>query len=355
MKNVIDLGNVAVSQGFDPDINTISRLEGPTDFILGANEPLRPGFLQVANEERFIEANFSEPLTTYAVGYRDSENMEALLEFVCPKVLVGRRFEYVVYSNIEEFLSDAASVSTVNDVRAIGAPFKRIEYTSSKSTGSTLNKGLTIRVDLDNMDGLPNWRQIYTAKIIRRLLRNELYRAVLLLSAAATSTSVTWSQVTNQDPDADLINAMTNFGNGMGMVPNRAMYGLQAWNQRAFTFRKLLTAGSLASAGMDEEELAGLVGLQDVMVNKARYQSSFVTTSLKSFILGETVLVYMAEANQTPEDASNIKRFVSPTIGGQPMRVYEQVVNSKLVDITVEHYSNIVVTSTLGIQKLAVS
>ena len=37
------------------------------------------------------------------------------------------------------------------------------------------------------------------------------------------------------------------------------------------------------------------------------------------------------------------------------MRVYEQQVNMKLVDITVEHYSNIVVTSTLGIQKLSVS
>jgi hypothetical protein len=50
-----------------------------------------------------------------------------------------------------------------------------------------------------------------------------------------------------------------------------------------------------------------------------------------------------------------VKRFVSNTQGGTPFRVFRQVVNAKLVDITVEHYSNILPTATLGVQMATIA
>jgi hypothetical protein len=55
------------------------------------------------------------------------------------------------------------------------------------------------------------------------------------------------------------------------------------------------------------------------------------------------------------DDATNLKRFWSAVEGGEKYRVYEQQVNSKMIDLTVEHYSNIVLTSQIGIRKLTIS
>jgi hypothetical protein len=53
------------------------------------------------------------------------------------------------------------------------------------------------------------------------------------------------------------------------------------------------------------------------------------------------------------DDPSNVKRFWTPTSAGV-VAVYREEF-PKYVDITVEHYSNIVVTSTLGIEMLTIS
>lgn len=305
-----------------------------------------PGEIYLANAARFIEANFSEPLTQYAIGWRDPGKLEALLEFMAPKVPTSRRFEFAKATNAEEFMSET------DDLRAIGSDFKRIEYTSDKQTDKTLNKGLTIRVDMDNVTEQPNWREQYTGRIMRRLLRNECRRSFALLDAAATATgNQAWSANFNLDPDQTVGDQVIAFQDIAGIAPSRGLFGVKAWQYRRRCFRAQNNAGGFASAKMNEQEVADFLGLDSVMVSRERYQSS---AALKSKIIGDSVYLYFAEANQTNEDPSNIKRFVSPTLGGTPFRVYEQQVNAKLIDITVEHYSNIVVCSTLGIQKIPI-
>ena len=44
---------------------------------------LEPGQLYLANESRFNSAFFSEPLTTYATGWRDPHKIEELLDRAC--------------------------------------------------------------------------------------------------------------------------------------------------------------------------------------------------------------------------------------------------------------------------------
>ena len=46
---------------------------------------------------------------------------------------------------------------------------------------------------------------------------------------------------------------------------------------------------------------------------------------------------------------------MSNTDAGQPFAVYVQPYGAKLWDVTVEHYSNIIVTSTLGLRALEIS
>ncbi len=316
----------------------------PIQVDLGINNSA--GQIYFANTARFTEAHFSQPLTAFATGWRDPNDIEKTLEFVAPRVPVARRFEFAQATNAEEFLSET------DDVRAIGADFKRVEFTSSKVNSKTLNKGLTIRIDEEQVAEMPNWREIYTGRLMRRLLRNELRRGVTLLAAAATNTAKTWDTSAGKDPDQDQATEVLAFGDAAGVSPNRALYGLQAWHLRRGSFRAQNNAAGYASAAMTEADVAGYLGLDGLLVSKERYQSG---AAAKTRVTGAITLLYLAEANQSPEDPSNIKRFVSMTEGGTPFRVYEQRVSAKLTDISVEHNSLIVVTSTLGIRKLTIS
>lgn len=308
---------------------------------------LVPGEVYLANESRLVEANFSQPLTAYALGWRDPSNILDTLNFIAPEVPTTRRFEFAKHVNAEQFLSEA------DDLRAIGASFKRVDYTSEKQTAKTLNKGLTIRVDLDNVTGMTSWRNIYTARILQRLYRNELRRALAILAGAATSTgNFAWGGSTAMDADLDLINELILARDSSGIAMNRVLFGDQAWAYRLKALRGLESAGGFSNAALTPEQLAMFLGVDRVHISRERYQSAAAS---KSKVVGASVYLFYGQDGLTPEDPSNIKRFTSPTEGGQKFRVYEQQVNAKLVDITVEHYSIILATSTLGIRELPIT
>jgi hypothetical protein len=310
------------------------------------NGQIQPGQVCLANESRFNSAFFSEPLTAYATGWRDPNNIESMLDFIAPPVQVGRRFEYKKADNAEAFLLD------VDDIRAIGSDFKRVEYKGSSNNDKTTNKGLTVRVDLDIAGEMANWRELYTARLLQRLLRSELSRAMGQLLTAATNTAKTWDTTAGKDPDQDIISELLASVDAMGLRANRVVFGDVAWNKRLLAHRAQTSAGGYASAGLSPDELAGFLGVDGVRISRERYQSS---AAAKGKIVPDVVLVFYGLEAPTPEDATHAKRFWSAVEGGGKYRVYEQQVSSKMVDLTVEHYSNVIVTSSLGLRKLTIS
>jgi hypothetical protein len=305
-----------------------------------------PGQFALANESRFNAAFFSEPLTAYAAGWRDPNNIEALLDFVAPPVQVGRRFEYKKADNNEAFLSDT------DDSRAIGADFKRVEYRGSSVSDKTTNRGLTIRVDLDMAGDIPNWRELYTARLLQRVLRSELRRAIDTLTGGATNVAKTWDNSAGKDPDQDLLTELLAAVDASGVRPNRVLFGDVAWNKRMIAHRAQASAGGFASSGLTAEQLASYLGVDGVRVSRERYQSAAAT---KSKVVPDIVLLFYGLDGATTEDATHTKRFWSAPEGGGKFRVYENQVNSKLVDITVEHYSSVLLTSNVGLRKLTIS
>lgn len=298
-----------------------------------------------ANASLLTEGYFSEPLTAYATGWRDPNNIEETLRFYAPEVSVNRRFEYAQHTNAEEFYSES------DDERAIGADFGAVEYTSNKVNAKTANRGLKICVDLDEVADKDGWREQYTGKLLRRLRRNSLRRAIALLSAAAVNTAKTWDVTAGKDPDQDLIAELITATTASGVSPNRVGFGDTAFSKRLLAHRAQNTAGGFASAGLTADQVAAFLGVDRVHVSKER----FSTGGAKQEILGNLVLLFHAMDSLDQEDSSNIKRFVSPTAGGGNVRVYEREVNAKNYEIVVEHYELIAITSTLGIRKLTVS
>ena len=309
------------------------------------------GQILFANDSRFMETYFSEPLTNYAVGWRDPNNIEATLNFIAPPVVVGRRFEWKKAANAEEFLSEV-----VDDQRAIGSDFKRVEFTASDVTDKTINKGLTYIADLDNVSG-PNWQNDKVAKLMRRLYRNEFRRGITALSAAGTNNALTWDTTAGKNPDRDLLTDLLTATTATGIRPNRILYGDTAWNKRGLSYEG--QSGTSTAFGMianySPEQLAARLMVDQVLVSRERYQTS---SAAKSEIVSNLIFGFYAEDGVDTEDPSNIKRFVSAFSGEQGgglVRVFVQQLSAKLVAITVEHYSKIIVTYSGGLRKWTVS
>ena len=314
-----------------------------------------------ANDSRFLETFYSEPLTNYLVGWRDPNDIEATLAFFAPAVPVNRRFEWKAANNSEEFLSEV-----VGDSRAIGADFKRVVYTATDVQDKTYNRGLTMIVDLDNVagantgistDAVPPWQQQRVAKLTRRLYRNSFRRAITAIAAAAVSAPYTWDKTAGVNPDVDVQQELINAANLTGVRPNRVAYGDTAflYRQEAYGAQNN-PAGYLGYMAQNAEaSLAAALQVDRVKISRERYQSS---TAAKSEILGANVYAFFAQDDVDTEDPSNIKRFVSmfdAEQGGGLFRVYVQQLSSKLVAITVEFYEKIVITYAGGIRKLAIT
>ena len=294
------------------------------------------GVICAANESRFTSGHYSEQLTGYTVGWKDPENIDALLQKLFPEVPVARRFDFKKADNAQAFLSE------VDDLRPIGSPFKRVEYTGTSADGKTLNKGLTMRVDHDSVEDVDAEVNQAIERLMGRLQRNELRRGVAILEANHATAAVVFSATTNPD---GLIRAMLKDSTDTtGVRPNVVVYGEAAFDLRldAYEAPGRENGGNRAEKTLDE--LARYFMVDTVEVVKARYQS---TATDKAPIVPSTVYGYLALPGIGKDDPSAIKRFTSKARGGQKYGVYK-VEHEKFTDVSVEMYSNIIYTG-LGI------
>jgi hypothetical protein len=183
------------------------------------------GLICAANEARFESTHYSKGLSGYTVGWRDPENLDALLDDLFPQISSGRRIEFKRATNADQFLSET------DDVRAINAMFKRVETQGDTVLAKTLNKGLTVRVDHDEIDEADgDWQQMYVAWLTQRLLRNDFRRGIALIDAAATNVAKVWGA--NSNPDGDLRGMLKLGADATGMRPNTVMIGEACWDLR---------------------------------------------------------------------------------------------------------------------------
>ena len=330
--------------------NSVRRIEDRTLVPVYRGADNQHERISEFNADIATEAFFSTPLTDYAVGYNDTADLDRELEFFAPEVAVTPRFEYAVHDNAEAFLSDGD-----DDERPAKGDFKDVEYTETKVNETTSNRGLQITLDMDKIRGRSDWEEHYTAKLLKRIKRNSLRRAITMLSAAATNTAKTWDTSAGKDPDGDVLAELLLGAVKSGIKPSRVGYGDTAFTKRLLSHRAQDTNGGATSAGMSLPELAAMLGVDEVFRSLARFTSSATD---RAEVLGNLVLMFTAASGVDTEDASNIKRFYSlgdPEEGGGRYQVYSARISAKRHVIAVGHYERIAITSTLGIRKFTVS
>jgi hypothetical protein len=307
---------------------------------------LTPGVIFLANESRFFSSTFSEPLTTVATMWADPEGLKSILDFVAPQVSAARRFEFAILDNAQAVPADT------DDARAIGSDFKRVDVPTPHEYGATKNRGLTIRIDRQASPGTESIEEMYVQFLMARLYRNDFARAIAMLSANAANSAKTWAASDSCDPDCDVMDMLISAETASGLAPNRILYGQAAYRLRAKALRGQDHAGISSTAGASPADLAPIFGVDSVRVSGHRFQGG---QAAKDRIVPSIVLAFFGLDKATLDDASNLKRFVSPMDDGTFFRVHRHEVNSQFLDLTVEQYSDVVLTGSEGIQKISVS
>ena len=190
------------------------------------------------------------------------------------------------------------------------------------------------------------WRETNVQLLMQRLLRNDLRRGLAILDAAAANTAKTWSSGT-PNPDKDVRDMLRQGTDVSGVRGNLVVFGEAAYDLRLDAYEAQNTPYAGRAASMTQEQLAQKYQVDLVRNIKARYQSS---TTAKTAVVPSVVYSYLALKGVTKDDPTNVKRFVTPARGGK-FGVYV-VEHEKFTDISVEMYSNLVITSPLGIRKL---
>ena len=320
--------------------------------ILPATAEMKPGKVYLANEGAVSNQFLSEALTQYSVGWTSPEGkLEALLrDLTGEPIVVGKRFSYKKQDNAKAF----ASAENDEDVRAIGADFKLVTVQGTTVDAHTISKGLTLRIDRDELNDDPQAEQNAVAYLKTLLLRGEIIRAFTGLSGAATgdyAISKTWGTGDSaRDADADVLAHLQTCASASGLLPNRAFFGATAWNKRFTTLRAASNSAVAASATLTPEQLAGLLAVDSVYVCNERYQSGSGKSTLLS---NNLVLLFNAQGSGIKDDPSNIKRFVTK-VAGQDFAVFREE-KAAFIDVTVAHQSLIAIPSALGVGKITVS
>ena len=306
------------------------------------------GSIMAANDANFDAQYLSEPLQTYIVGAPEDEGLQDVVDVLFPSIPVSRRFSYRTHDTMEAFQADA---NNDDDIREIGGDFKEVRLTGTPAEGMTDNKGLVMVLDNDQGGEDAFVQQRAVTNLRNRLLRSELIRGINLLSNAADNNGSNWGpSATKPDPDVDLLTDVDAGGDVRGVDSNRVVIGGGARIKRIKCYRAQLTSGSNASASMSNQELADFLGVDNVTTVRNR---KALTTMTKGKIMGDLALSYYAKVGAMPDDPSNIKRFITATPSG-PLRVYVRPVLKKTI-ICVEHYSRLILTSSLGIKKRTIT
>jgi hypothetical protein len=299
-----------------------------------------------ANDANFDAAYLSEPLTEFVADTPDEEGLDTILEAMAPSVPVGRAFTYLKADTTEGF----QAMLNDEDIRQIGGAFGEILPKGTQANGRTVNKGLTIILDNDQGGEDTAIQQRYVTNLRNRLLRTEIYRAEALLEANDVALTPNWgASNTAADPDGNIVADLELGGDARGIDSNIVVYCGGAWNRRFLSLGIGSNAARHQTRNLTPQQLAELLGVESVVKAKIRYQSS---ATAKTKIGDLKVFSYYAKRGATPNDPSNIKRFVTPVPGGGMFRIYIQPL-LKRTAITVEHYSSIDLTSSLGIRKTA--
>jgi len=312
-------------------------------------DAIRVGNVFAANDGNLSASGLglSQPLTEYATGVRDRQNLQEVLDSIAPRVPTGAiSFTYLNETESEEFQKRTLAGIT----RPVHGEFPELHITGAQADGRCDNIGLVSYIDIDQGGMLPQMQQAEVQRLRNIILRSQIADALAKIDAAATAdTSKNWGD-SAANPDDDIREMIDTSGDASGEDANVVVLGQGAFLKRAKAYEAAARTNGGAKADFTPDQLRDFWQVDDVVNLRARYRSSATATTK---MLDSTIYAYMAVPGLSKGDASNVKRFTYLAAGGD-LRVWIEV-QSHRVKIIVDAYARTIITRSTGIRKRAVT
>ena len=310
------------------------------------------GDIVAVNAASAFASSLAQDISGYLAGLPSTDE-SALLDLIAPPVMTADFFQFAKADDLA-YLTEADD----SDIRAVGANFKRIQFSGTTVTDGTVQKGLTQRVDhrtipMINGSRVAGWENNVAAGLKNRLIRAEKMRALSVIDAAANNTAVNWTTNPHTaNPDGDIRKAAERGRIATGLPSTNVMIGSTAQQTRQDAYE----AGARTNQGNHGDYTPQQIA------NYAQCRTGFIETGIKQskkgatkvVTLGNVIYTYNAEKSPMVQDPSNIKRCWSPTLNGGMWMVFVQE-SAAWTDITVFHQSKVIIPISVGIEKLTIS
>lgn len=314
--------------------------------------PQNFGDIVAVNAASAFASSLAQDISGYLAGLPSTDESN-LLDLIAPPVMTADFFQLPKADDLA-YLTEADD----SDIRAVGANFKRIQFSGTTVTDGTVQKGLTQRVDhrtipMINGSRVSGWENNVAAGLKNRLIRAEKVRALSVIDAAANNTAVNWTTNPHTaNPDGDIRKAAERGRIATGLPSTNLMIGSTAQQTRQDAYE----AGARTNNGNHGDYTPQQIA------NYAQCRTGFIETGIKQskkgatkvVTLGNVVYTYNAEKSPMVQDPSNIKRCWSPTLNGGMWMVFVQE-SAAWTDITVFHQSKVIIPISVGIEKLTIS
>lgn len=254
----------------------------------------------------------SPTLNRYAKGlFANSSN--AVADFLAPRVTTGAAQFYV------NDYGQRSSFQVPNAIRAIGGDSTAVLTDGDRVEITLKPHALHDIIDNHELDlagdegGRALLREARVRNIINQGDNARLSETLTVARAAVSATAQVWGA--SDDPVADIDAEMETIANTIGMLPNRVLFSLGAWQifKNAAAVKARLTAGNTKTktAAVMLEDAASLLlnPNSQAMLSTAVFDSKLSATSSKANALSNEVWIFYAAESADMFDPSAFKTF----------------------------------------------
>lgn len=295
-----------------------------------------------------------ETLKNFASGLSQDAAKNSLAEFIAPRVVTGvASGQYKTFSDKNSFLAPDAA-------RAIGGKAKRIGFESDDAYFNCKPNALEIVIDEyereqtgadDNMLEEAKTKAVTTQAILshEKAVFDKISSAV-----SATGGIGTWSD--SYDPIDELDEQIVQIAEETGMMPNRMIIGLRAFQiLRNNENVKKRQPGS-ANIGLTVAQLSAMLINPEIQIRVGvlsydQYKSG--KGASKQIIVGSRAYIFCASDSPTQYDPSFAKTFTSSPGGVFDVRMYQEDPRTDV--IALDWTSDIKVTAARACRRIDVS
>jgi len=254
-------------------------------------------------------------LSNYGFGiYQDLRS--ALAEFISPRVGTGLSSgQYKSYNAKNAF-------QVYETLRALGGPNTRIQFAADDPFFNCRPRGLEIGIDDSERTkaGADNQRSLEEARVKTLVSTTILSHEKVVFDKANAITAVVGAGVWSNDevdPIAEINAELTAIVNRTGMIPNRMVLGLGAWNvlREHPLVKARLVGGEVSELSLDKfKTLLLFPGIEVRIGVLSRDTTKFGKDKAAVNIVGASLLMFFGQDSPNEFDPSFMKTFM-PTAG----------------------------------------